>query len=149
MGATFHIGELAARSKRNVHTIRWYESQGLVPGVRRDDGGRRVYEELHVGWLDLVDRLRRTGMSIAQMRAYVALVKQGRSTLQARQELLSTHRARIKTMMAEFAMALKLIDGKIDFYEKWLLRGRRPKMPGSKSRPNSTLKRTRQQRRAA
>ena len=44
------IGELAARTGRSVHTIRWYERQGLIPGIVRDNGGRRVYHERHVGW---------------------------------------------------------------------------------------------------
>jgi len=48
-GAPFHIGELAARTGRTVHAIRWYETQGLVPGVARDEGGRRLYGEPHVG----------------------------------------------------------------------------------------------------
>ena len=29
------IGELAARTGRSVHTIRWYEQQGLLPPVPR------------------------------------------------------------------------------------------------------------------
>ena len=29
---TLAIGELAARTGRTVHAIRWYEAQGLVPG---------------------------------------------------------------------------------------------------------------------
>ena len=41
----FRIGTLATRSGRSIHTIRWYESQGLIPGVERDAGGRRVYVE--------------------------------------------------------------------------------------------------------
>ena len=32
-----------AATGRTVHTIRWYERQGLIPGVCRDGGGRRVY----------------------------------------------------------------------------------------------------------
>ena len=62
------IGELAERTGRSVHTIRWYERQGLIPGVVRDSGGRRVYHERHVSWLELIERLRFTGMSIAQMQ---------------------------------------------------------------------------------
>jgi hypothetical protein len=58
--SAFHIGVLSARTGRSIHTIRWYEAQGLIPGVARDGGGRRVYGELHVGWLALMDRLRRT-----------------------------------------------------------------------------------------
>jgi DNA-binding transcriptional MerR regulator len=80
MAENFLIGQLAARTGRSVHTIRWYEAQGLIPGVARDGGRRRVYGELHISWLDLMDRLRRTGMSIAEMREYTALVKQGSGT---------------------------------------------------------------------
>src|SRR6266849_2196321 len=124
-----HIGELSARTGRSIHAIRWYEAQGLIPGVVRDSGGRRVYSDLHLNWLDLMERLRRTGMSIAQMRQYTALVKQGNSTLHRRQVLLSQHRARVKQTISEWEQALKLIDSKIDFYGEWLTTGRRPKLP--------------------
>lgn len=143
MPNSYRIGEVAARTGRSVHAIRWYESQGLIPGVVRDGGGRRVYSELHLGWLDLMDRLRRTGMSIAQMREYTALVKQGRSTLKQRQELLQSHRARVRETIADWTLALKLIDGKIDFYGEWLTTGHRPRV-SPQERSNTALKRTRQ-----
>jgi DNA-binding transcriptional MerR regulator len=122
------IGELAARTGRSIHAIRWYETQGLIPGVVRDSGGRRVYGELHLNWLDLMDRLRRTGMSIAAMREYTALVKQGRSTLKQRQEMLAAHRAQVRETIADWTLALKLLDSKIDFYGEWLATGHRPKI---------------------
>ena len=123
----FHIGALAERTGRSIHTIRWYEAQGLIPGVERDSGGRRVYGELHVGWLDLLDRLRRSGMSIAEMRAYTALVKRGRSTLRERREMLAAHRERVLGTIAEHRAALKLIDAKVGFYDDWIATGHRPK----------------------
>jgi DNA-binding transcriptional MerR regulator len=122
----FHIGELAKRTGRGIHAIRWYEAQGLIPGVTRDAGGRRVYSDLHLGWLDLMDRLRRTGMSIAEMRTYTALAKQGRTTLKQRRALLSAHRARVVETIAAWTQALTLIDRKIDFYGEWLATGTRP-----------------------
>jgi len=123
---TLHIGELARRTGRSVHAIRWYESIGLVPGVQRDAGNRRVYDELHVGWLDLMNRLRTTGMSTAQMRKYAALVAQGRVSLEARRNLLMAHRARVQETIAEWRRALTLLDRKVDFYDKWMSTGRRP-----------------------
>jgi DNA-binding transcriptional MerR regulator len=125
--AVLGIGELARRTGRSVHTIRWYEMQGLVPGVARDGAGRRRYTERHVGWLQLMERLRRTGMSIAEMRRYTALVKQGRGTLQQRRELLAAHRGRVEQTIAECTLALELLDGKLDFYGEWIATGERPK----------------------
>ncbi|MFL6648060.1 MAG: MerR family transcriptional regulator [Sulfurifustaceae bacterium] len=122
----FHIGELSARTGRGIHAIRWYESQGLIPGVQRDGGGRRLYNERHVSWLELIARLRLTGMSVAQMREYTALVKQGASTLKQQQALLRAHRARVKATVAEWTRALGLLNRKIEFYDEWLATGRRP-----------------------
>lgn len=125
-GTPFHIGELATRTGRTVHAIRWYEAQGLVPGVSRDEGGRRLYGELHVGWLDLMDRLRRTGMTIAEMREYTALALQGKTTLPQRRDLLAAHRARVTETIAEWKRALSLVDRKIGFYDEWMQTGHRP-----------------------
>lgn len=125
-GTPFHIGELARRTGRTVHAIRWYETQGLVPGVVRDEGGRRLYGELHVGWLDLMDRLRRTGMSIAEMREYTALALQGKATLRQRRDLLAAHRVRVAETIADWNQALSLVERKIDFYDDWMQSGHRP-----------------------
>jgi DNA-binding transcriptional MerR regulator len=131
MPDTLLIGRLAERTGRSIHTIRWYEAQGLVPGVVRDAGGRRVYTELHVGWLQLMERLRKTGMSIADMRRYTALVKQGRSTLGQRQQMLQAHRERVQRTIEEWGEALALLDDKIDFYGQWMSSGKRPALEPS------------------
>ena len=128
---TLLIGALSARTGRSVHTIRWYETQGLIPGVVRDAGGRRNYSEQHVGWLELMERLRRSGMSIAEMRRYTDLVRQGRTTLKARQEMLQAHRERVQRTIAEWEEALALLDGKIDFYGQWMSSGKRPALEPS------------------
>lgn len=141
-----HIGELAARSGRSIDAIRWYEKQGLLPGVGRDAGRRRLYSERHLGWLELMDRLRGTGMTIAAMQAYTALVMQGRRTLPQRREVLAAHRAQVEARIAEWKAALKLLDRKLDFYADWIAQGERPPMdpqgrPLARAKRPKTLKR--------
>ena len=126
MPHSLHIGEVATRTGRSVHAIRWYEAQGLVPGVERDGGGRRVYTEHHVGWLEFMDRLRGTGMSVAQMRAYTALVKKGSAALGERRALLRAHQARVLENIARWTEALTLIEAKLEFYDEWVAKGARP-----------------------
>jgi DNA-binding transcriptional MerR regulator len=126
MPHSLHIGEVATRTGRSVHAIRWYEAQGLVPGVERDGGGRRIYTEHHVGWLEFMDRLRGTGMSVAQMRAYTALVKKGSGALGERRTLLRAHQARVLENIARWTEALTLIEAKLEFYDEWVAKGARP-----------------------
>jgi DNA-binding transcriptional MerR regulator len=132
------IGALAARTGRSVHTIRWYESQGLIPGVSRDASGRRFYTEAHIEWLNLMLRLRETGMSIAEMRRYTALVRSGESTLAERQAMLLAHREHVTATIQAWQAAVTMLDGKIDLYEQWQRTGKRPLRevpPGAKSSP--------------
>ena len=136
------IGELASRTGHTVHAIRWYEAQGLIPGVIRDAGGRRSYLERHLGWIELIDKLRLTGMSIAQIREYAVLVSQGRGTIKQQQEMLREHRTRVYATIEEWHLALKMLDHKIEYFDEWLATGKRPDTsPGkalltnSRSRP--------------
>lgn len=133
---SFRIGELSARCGRSVHAIRWYEAQGLIPGVLRDTGGRRVYNTRHVGWLTLMERLRITGMSVAQMRHYTQLVVQGRSTLAERRRMLAEHRQAVEARIADYRRALALIDRKIGFYDEWIDSGQRPEDPIAPDKPH-------------
>jgi DNA-binding transcriptional MerR regulator len=97
----FHIGRLARETGRSVHTIRWYEKQGLMPGVTRDPGGRRVYVTQHIGWLLFLDRLRYAGMTVREMRRYASLaaraVRRLRKLLSADADLTATQPERMST----------------------------------------------------
>ena len=124
--SVLRIGELAARSGHSVHTIRWYDAQALIPGVVRDAVGRRMFNERHVQWLGLLDRLRDTGMSVAQMRAYTQLVAQGHTSLGRQRDMLAEHRDRVAATIKSWQASLALIDAKLDFYDQWIDSGARP-----------------------
>lgn len=122
----FHIGRLARETGRSVHTIRWYEKQGLMPGVTRDPGGRRVYTTQHIGWLLFLDRLRYAGMTVREMRRYASLASQGKKTIRQRLALLEAHHARTAAHIAELQDALRFVEQKQAYYLKWLADDRRP-----------------------
>ena len=126
VNARFHIGRLARETGRSAHTIRWYEQQGLMPGVTRDAGGRRVYTEQHIGWLLFLDRLRFAGMPVREMRRYATLASQGKKTLRQRMELLEAHRVRTAAQIDGLQAALRLIERKQVYYSRWLEDGQRP-----------------------
>lgn len=119
------IGELARRTGRTVHTIRWYEQQGLLPPVPRL-GAQRIYSNRHVEWLELMERLRGSGMSVADLRRYTVLAQRGAAHLQEVRALLEAHRLRLRDRMAELERAERLIDEKIAFYAQWIDQGLRP-----------------------
>ncbi|HYE45989.1 MAG TPA: MerR family transcriptional regulator [Caulobacter sp.] len=126
MTRRIHIGRLAQLSGRSVHTIRWYEARGLIPNVGRDAGGRRVYVDGHVEHLAFLEWLRRTGMSVEDMRAFTALGLQGWRTIPQREERLRDHRRKLERDIAMLQGALQLIDAKLDYFAQWRARKKRP-----------------------
>lgn len=120
------IGEFVSLTGHSIHTIRWYEAQGLLPHVPRDGGGRRTYSKRHITWIELIDRLRRSGMSIADLREYTKLAQQGGTTLEATRDMLIRHRSHVEQKIEEWQNALALINEKIQFYSDWIEDGKRP-----------------------
>lgn len=118
--ATLSVGEAAARVGLTTHTLRWYEQEGLVAPVGRDSVGRRRYTEADVGWLDLLTKLRRTGMPVRDMRRYAELARQGDHTLPERVRLFKEHRERVLARIAELKQDLEVLNYKIDVYGKLL-----------------------------
>jgi DNA-binding transcriptional MerR regulator len=126
---TLLIGELAEATGRSIHTLRWYEREGLLPGVHRDRGNRRVYLRAHISWLRFLARLKRTGMTIREMKAYAELTAQGGKTASLRERLLVEHREKLDQQIATLMEARGVIDMKIEFYREWRTTGQRPAEP--------------------
>lgn len=111
-----YIGDLARLTGLSVDTLRWYEKIGLIPAPLRDRGGRRVYGEDVLAWIDFLGRLKTTGMSIADMRRYARLRAAGPPTIPARRALLERHRSAVAVEIAALEASLAVLDGKIETY---------------------------------
>lgn len=115
---TYSITEVGQISGLAPHTLRWYEELGLIEDVARGPGGRRVYSELHLGWLEFTASVRDTGMSVADMKRYVSLAREGDSTVHARRNMIEQHRADVRKQSADLGATLRYLDWKMDLYDK-------------------------------
>jgi DNA-binding transcriptional MerR regulator len=98
-------------------TLRYYEKDGLLlQPVGRAASGHRRYDDADLRWIELVTRLRSTGMAIRDVRRYAALVREGVGTEAARLDLLREHRRKVLAQLSEVQEHLGAIDHKIDIY---------------------------------
>jgi DNA-binding transcriptional MerR regulator len=112
----YTISEVAAFTGLSAHTLRWYERIGLMPHIDRSHTGQRRYSNRDLDWLDLVGKLRLTGMSVADMVRYAELVREGESTYGERYELLAATRRDVLARITELQDTLAVLDQKIGFY---------------------------------
>jgi DNA-binding transcriptional MerR regulator len=88
------IAEVCERTGLSPRTIRYYEEIGLLPGVRRRAGGRRVYGPDELERLGFIHRLKALGLSLAEIGELNAVYAIGGSTsamLSRLGDLLSVH----------------------------------------------------------
>ncbi|RCG24272.1 MerR family transcriptional regulator [Streptomyces diacarni] len=114
----YTISEVAAFTGLSAHTLRWYERIGLMPHVDRSHTGQRRFSARDLDWLDLVGKLRLTGMTVADMVRYAELVRQGERTVAERQSLLEDTREGVLARIAELRDTLDVLDYKIDHYSR-------------------------------
>jgi DNA-binding transcriptional MerR regulator len=107
------IGHVARRSGLSIDTLRYYDRAGLLGAVHRDGGGRRVFDRDTLGLLDVVLRLRRTGMPVEDVRHFVELVRSGEGRL----EILRAHRRRVLAQRDQLQDDLAVIEWKIAAYQ--------------------------------
>lgn len=113
---SYTISEVVAITGLTAHTLRWYERIGLMPHIDRSHTGQRRYSNRDLDWLDLVGKLRLTGMPVADMVRYAELVREGDHTYGDRFELLKATREDVLARIAELQDTLAVLDRKIGFY---------------------------------
>ena len=112
------IGRAAELTGLTADTLRYYERDGLMlHPVERASTGHRRYTERDLRWVQLVTRLRATGMPIRDVRHYASLVRAGTGTEEERLAFLRSHREAVLAQLEEVQGHLQAIDDKIAIYE--------------------------------
>ncbi len=121
----YTISEVVAFTGLTAHTLRWYERIGLMPHVDRSHTGQRRYSNRDLDWLNLVGKLRLTGMPVADMVRYAELVREGDQSYAERRKLLEATRQDVLSRIAELQGTLAVLDHKINFYAEATLTSER------------------------
>ena len=114
---TLSIKQAANVSNVSVHTLRYYERIGLLPPVSRDARGIRRYSERDLGAVNILLRLRDTGMSIQGMKQFASLLTLGDDGIPERLLLLEQHEKAVREKIRELELNLELIAAKIEIYK--------------------------------
>lgn len=118
------IGDVARATGLGVHALRYFEREGLfLRPIPRSSARHRVYDQADVEWLVLCNRFRASGMSIARLRAFTALVRSGPGNEPERLALLQEHERVVRSRIAALNADLAVIQGKVAAYARHLRDG--------------------------
>lgn len=99
------------------HTIRYYEKEGLLPFIQRDEHGNRIFENKDLEWINLMTCFRVTGMPVAALKHIVDLALQGDSTISERRAILEKHKDELKRQQLELDRAFEAVNYKLSKYD--------------------------------
>ena len=114
---SYTIKEAAALTGLPASTLRYYETIGVIAPVSRGASSRhRVYDESDLDQLMWVACLAATGMSVSDMRAYVANGSLGPAAAHEQIELLAAQERRLAEEAEQIVLRQRYVRIKIDYW---------------------------------
>lgn len=112
----YTIQQVAEQTGLTSYTLRYYEDIGLLDPIARAANGHRRYSEADLNRIMMLMRLRKTNMSLDDMKYFIGLYREGSVTAAERREMLEAHRQVITEQIEELCEIQRFIDYKIGLY---------------------------------
>ena len=93
----------------SYETLKFYCNEGLVPNVKRSANNYRIFDDHDINWIKSLSCLKRCGMSIAEMKEYLALCLEGEKTIPQRKLVLIKHKDELQMKIRELEDAVRYI----------------------------------------
>ena len=106
------IETVAQQYHLTTPTLRYYEQQGLLGPVHRING-IRDYQPADLARLDFIICVKRCGMTLHQIRHFIAIYEQGDATIPERLAILQDQLAASRIRQAQLADSIDHLQEKI------------------------------------
>lgn len=113
----YSMKEACTLTNMTYENLKFYCNEGLVPNVKRDRRNYRVFDEHDIKWIQSLNCLKSCGMSIAEMKQYLALCMEGEGTIPERKVILAEKKETLLQSITELKKAVAYIDWKQRFYD--------------------------------
>ena len=118
----YTIGQVSTMTGVPVSTLRYYDKEGLFPGLERRSGIRR-FGDRELEALRVIDCLKKSGLEIRDIKQFMAWCEEGPSTYSQRKELFEARREAVKAEMEKLQKTLDMVQFKCWYYETALREG--------------------------
>lgn len=113
----YSMKETCEKTNMSYQTLKYYCNEELIPNVKRDKNNYRVFDDNNIAWINSLSCLKNCGMSILEMKEYLALCLKGESTIPERKVILERKRKSLLDELAKIQESIDYIDWKQNFYD--------------------------------
>lgn len=135
----YSIKETSELTGMSEDTIRYYEKIGLLPRAQRKQNSHRIYSNEDVETMRLMTCLKKTGMSLDEMRPFLNIsLNSDLAEYPELYEKIQSHKQNILEQIASLQQIVDFIDTKVGLTDRdkqdCKLSGDRKRMPGRTKR---------------
>lgn len=124
----YTIGEMAKILGIPASTLRYYDKEGLLPFVERSSSGIRMFTDKDYEWLTVIECLKKSGLTIRDIRAFIEMAQKGDESVSDRLELFRSRRDAVKKQIQDMQETLELLEFKCWYYEQAIRDGTEEKV---------------------
>ncbi len=113
----YSMKEACKLTNMSYESLKFYCNEGLVPNVKRNSRNYRVFDDHDIKWIQSLNCLKNCGMSIAEMKEYLALCLEGEVSIPKRKVILANKKEALLKSIVRLQEAVEYIDWKQNFYD--------------------------------
>ena len=113
----FTIGQVSEMFHIPISTLRYYDKEGLFPGLERASGIRR-FGEAELETLRVIECLKQSGLEIKDIKRFMQWCCEGSKTYPQRRALFQQQRQVVEDQIHQLEKTLAMIDFKCWYYEQ-------------------------------
>lgn len=112
----YTIGQVSEMFDLPISTLRYYDKEGLFPGIERRSGIRK-FSERELEALRVIECLKKSGLEIKEIKQFMVWCTEGASTYPNRKELFETRKKTVETELCKLQKTLDMLKFKCWYYE--------------------------------
>lgn len=127
----YTIGQVSKMFNLPISTLRYYDKEGLFPGMERVSGIRR-FSEKEIEALRVIECLKKSGLEIKDIKQFMQWCARGSSTYRKRKELFVRQKAAVEAEIRRMQQVLDMIEFKCWYYEQAIQEGSEERLTAMK-----------------
>ena len=112
----YTIGQISEMFNIPVSTLRYYDREGLFPGMERKSGIRK-FSDTEIEALRVIECLKASGLEIREIKQFMEWSTKGSSTYQQRKQLFETRLKKVEAEMDNLQKTKDMLKYKCWYYE--------------------------------
>lgn len=112
----YTVGEMAKKLGVAPSTLRYYDSEGLLPFIERSYSGIRTFKDSDYEWLQVIGCLKKAGMQLKDIKSFIEMAMQGDKTIEPRLALIIEQKTAVQAQIEELNDTLLTLEFKEWYY---------------------------------